>query len=62
MQQTLSVTQKEGFRLENILYELLFLVSRLQAYFHKYFEVSFFFKFVVLRPPFTTKIQAYYKH
>ena len=41
MQQTLSVTQKEGFRLENIMYEL-FVVSRLHIeYFHKYFEASF---------------------
>lgn len=27
--------------LENIMYELLFLVSRLHEYFHKYFEVFF---------------------
>ena len=41
-QHTLSVTQKEGFRLENIMHEL-FLVSRLHIeYFHKYFEASFF--------------------
>ena len=45
-QQTLSVTQKEGFRLENIMHEL-FVVSRLHIeYLHKYFEASFF-KFAV---------------
>ena len=40
-QQTLSVTQKEGFRLENIMYEL-FVVSRLHIeYFHKYSRLLF---------------------